>query len=157
NRELTTIDALGAGPLADPPPLVSWPQRSTRASIASGVDLVVLRGDGLVGGPSCGLLIGSNKVIGRLRADPLFTAWQLEPSRRAALVATVECHENPTSGIDAIPIMQCLTVSMENLRNRAERLAPQLSKAHGIGSAIAIETRSPISAILPNGIPSYGI
>jgi L-seryl-tRNA(Ser) seleniumtransferase len=54
-------------------------------------------------------------------------------------------------------VWQCLTVSVDNLRNRAERIAPQLAKAEGIASAIPVETRSPLAAALPDGIPSYGI
>jgi L-seryl-tRNA(Ser) seleniumtransferase len=118
---------------------------------------VILRGDGLVGGPSCGILLGSNEVIHRITAHPLFAAWSLDPLRMAALTATLECYENSSTGIHQLPVWQCLTVSVDNLRNRAERIAPQLAKADGIASAIPVETRSPLAAALPDGIPSYGV
>jgi L-seryl-tRNA(Ser) seleniumtransferase len=156
-RELNSIDALGAAPLVAPPATVSWPRRSAAASIAAGVDLVILRGDGLVGGPSCGILLGSNEVIRRITAHPLFAAWSIDSLRMAALTATLECYENRSTGIHQIPVWQCLTVSVDNLRNRAERIAPQLAKAEGIASAIPVETRSPLAAVLPKGMPSYGI
>ena len=35
DRELLLIDALGTAPIVDPPPSISWPQRSVRASLAS--------------------------------------------------------------------------------------------------------------------------
>jgi L-seryl-tRNA(Ser) seleniumtransferase len=81
----------------------------------------------------------------------------LNAPRSAALKATLDCYENPTSGIDTIPVWQILKVSIENLRNRAERMAPQIARGEGIGSAAPVETRSPISAALPDGLPSYGI
>lgn len=157
DRELVSIDALGAAPLVDPPPAVSWPRRSARASIASGVDLVLVRGDGLVGGPPCGILLGNQQVVRRITAHPLFAAWRLDPPRSAALRATLECYDNPTAPIDSIPVWQCLMVSIDNLRNRAERMAPQLAQADAIASATPIETRSPLSAALPDGLPSFGI
>lgn len=157
DRELTSIDALGAAPLVEPPATVSWPRRSAAAGIAAGVDLVILRGDGLIGGPSCGILVGNKEVIRRITAHPLFNAWSIDPFRMAALTATLECYENPAAGMHQLPVWQCLTVSIDNLRNRAERLAPQLAQVDGIASAIPVETRSPLAAALSEGVPSYGI
>lgn len=157
DRELNSIDALGAAPLIAPPPVVSWPRRSAAESIAAGVDLVILRGDGLVGGPSCGILLGNNEIIRRITAHPLFAAWKVDPLRMAALTATLECFDNSSTGIHQLPVWQCLTVSVDNLRNRAERIAPQLAKAESIASAVPIETKSPLASVLPDGIPSYGI
>ena len=88
DRELNSIDALGAAPLIAPPPPISWPRRSAAASIAAGVDLVILRGDGLVGGPSCGILLGSKEVIRRITDHPLFTAWSIDPLR----IGRAHCH-----------------------------------------------------------------
>ncbi|HVT27624.1 MAG TPA: hypothetical protein VHE81_06360, partial [Lacipirellulaceae bacterium] len=157
DRELLSIDALGAAPLLDPPHAVSWPRRSARASVAAGVDVTILRGDGLVGGPPCGILLGTKDAITRLTNNPLFAAWRLDPLRSAALMATLECYRNTTGGIETIPVWQFLTVSLDNLRNRAQRIAPQLGQAEGIESATAIETRSPLATVVPDGTPSYGI
>jgi L-seryl-tRNA(Ser) seleniumtransferase len=157
DRELISIDALGTAPLVTPPATVSWPRRSAAASIGAGVDIVILRGDGLVGGPACGILLGSKDVIRRITAHPLFAAWSIDPFRTAALTATLECYESPAAGIDQLPVWQCLTVSIDNLRNRAERMAPQLAQVDGIASANPVETKSPLAAALPEGVASYGI
>jgi L-seryl-tRNA(Ser) seleniumtransferase len=93
----------------------------------------------------------------RITAHPLFTAWSIDPLRMAALTATLECYENPANGIQQIPVWQCLMVSLDNLRNRAERMAPQLAAADGIASAMPVETRSAVAAALPEGLPSFGI
>ena len=156
-RELILIDALSAAPLIEPPPTIAWPGRPAAASIAAGADLVIIRGDGLIGGPSCGIILGSNETMRCIMAHPLFAAWSIDSVRLAALTATLECYENPTNGIQQIPVWQCLTVSTDNLRNRAERMAPQLAAAEGIASATPIETRSPLAAAIPEGLPSYGI
>ena len=155
--ELALIDALGIAPLFDPPEAIRWPLRSVGASLAAGVDVAVVRGDGLVGGPACGILLGGREVIRRISQHPLFAAWRLDGLRAAALVATLECYDNPPTGQDVLPMWQFLATSVENLRNRAERMAPQLAHAEGVASAVAIETRSPLFSVLVDGCPSYGV
>ncbi|MEX0610652.1 MAG: hypothetical protein WD738_01915 [Pirellulales bacterium] len=156
-RELVVIDMLGAAPLVDPPEPLHLPIRSARASLALGVDLAVVRGDGLVGGPSCGILLGAREVIRRVTEHPLYAAWRLDLLRSAALVATLECYENLPPGQDAIPVWQFLTTSVDNLRNRAERMAAQLAHAEGVSSSVAMETRSRLFPVLADGWPSYAV
>jgi L-seryl-tRNA(Ser) seleniumtransferase len=159
DRDLVLIDALGAAPLVDPPEAVAWPRRSVRGSLASGVDLVIVRGDGLIGGPACGILAGNAEVIGRIAVHPLCAAWRLDPLRAAGLIGTLQCHDAMAKTDQLLPVWQLLTTPVDNLRNRAERLAPQIAAAEGIASAEPIETRSPVSAAFSAGEhwPSYGI
>jgi L-seryl-tRNA(Ser) seleniumtransferase len=158
SRELTLIDALGAAPLIDPPATITWPRRSAQASVSTGAELVVLRGDGMVGGPVCGILLGNENVIRRIEAHPMFSACALDPLRAGALATTLECYDSPNRGADAVPVWQMLTTSVDNLRNRAQRLAGQLAHADGISAAIPTEIRSPISTALPgDGWPSCGV
>ncbi len=159
DRELLLIDALGIAPLFDPPEALGWRQCSARAAIAAGVDLAIVRGDGFVGGPACGILLGSREVVERVSQHPLLAALRLDALRTSALAATLECHDDSERGTYALTAWQLLTTPPENLRNRAERIAPQMSAAEGIASAVAIETRSPISAALMHdgGCPSYGV
>ncbi|HEX2477611.1 MAG TPA: hypothetical protein VHK01_22835 [Lacipirellulaceae bacterium] len=158
DRELVLVDAAGAAPLADPPPSVCWPRQSVRARLAAGVDLVLVRGDGLAGGPLCGIVAGRQEIVRRITEYPLFAAWQLDALRLAGLAGTLECYENSPPGEQSLPVWQCLTTPIENLRNRADRLAPQLAKAEGIASAVPVETRSPIAAaLIDGGWPSFGI
>jgi L-seryl-tRNA(Ser) seleniumtransferase len=110
-----------------------------------------------VGGPACGILLGRREVIRRITEHPLFPAWQLDALRGAAFVSTLECYDDKPLGQEELPIWQFLATSVENLRNRAERMAPQLAHAEGIASATAIETRSPLLPVLADGCPSYGV
>jgi L-seryl-tRNA(Ser) seleniumtransferase len=158
DRELRIVDALGGAPLADPPASINWPRRTAAASVAAGTDLVILRGDGPVGGPSCGILLGSQEVIDPIARHPQFSMMRLDRLRAVALTATIECYDSTVRGADTLPVWQCLGTSVENLRNRAERLAAQLKHVSGVASAAAVETRSPLSAGLAGaGRPSYGV
>jgi L-seryl-tRNA(Ser) seleniumtransferase len=157
DREIPLIDALGAGPLVDPPPTIDWPRRSVRASLAAGAEVAVVRGDGLLGGPPCGILVGSQAVLQRIASHPLFEAWRLDGLRRAALLATLECYADAPSGLGALPVWQIVEARLDNLRNRAERMAPQLARAEGIASSVAVETLSQLHPGLATGYSSYGV
>jgi L-seryl-tRNA(Ser) seleniumtransferase len=159
DRELLLIDAVGSAPIVDPPKSFHWPQRSVQASRAAGADLIVASGDGLIGGPTCGLVIGSRDVVQRVTQHPLYAAVRLDPLLAAAMCATLECYDGAERSANALPVWQLLTAPIENLRNRAERIAPQLAQSTTIASAIPVETRSPISAALAsdNHWASYGI
>jgi L-seryl-tRNA(Ser) seleniumtransferase len=157
DRDLLLVDAVGFGPLVDPPESMRWPLRSVQASLAAGVDVAVVRGDGLVGGPGCGLVLGRRDAIRRVTDHPLYAAMRLDAMRSAALVATLESYETKSAGHEQPPVWQLLTASVENLCNRSERMAAQLAHATGIASATAVETRSGLFSVLTDGCPSYGV
>lgn len=124
---------------------------SAAEALRAGVDLCFVRGDKLLGGPPCGIALGNAQWIERLEAHPLRAAWRLPVAFRAALEATlpggatnaasIAGQESMDSGLgDAdseSPATRLLRVSSENLRNRAERLAPQLAAIPGIAAAEA--------------------
>jgi L-seryl-tRNA(Ser) seleniumtransferase len=158
-RELTLCAALGGGPLVDQSTTHGLTSPSARACIAAGADLVVLAGDGWLGGPTCGILAGRREIIERIEEHPLFPAWQVDPLSAAALLATLELYGDPEHLDQTLPLFQLLGTSVENLRHRAERLAPQMAAAESIASADAVETQS---SLCPDGLadearPSYGI
>jgi L-seryl-tRNA(Ser) seleniumtransferase len=158
DRDLMLAYAVDGAPLVNPPAPIEWPRRSVRAILETGVDLVVVRGDGLVGGPTCGLVIGRQDIVERVTAHPLYKSWQLDSLRSAALVGTLQIHANGGDIRQELPVWQLLSTPLENLQNRAERIAPQLAQATGIASATVAETRSLLTAALAdNGWPSFGI
>ncbi len=159
DRELTLVEALGSAPLVDLPAALGIERRSMRAGVAAGVDLVLVRGDGLVGGPPCGIILGNRELVARITDRPLCAAWQLDPLRAAALAATLECYSGAPHSEPALPVLRLLATPLENLRDRAERLAPQLAHAPGIASAEPIATHSQLSvAGTPErGLPSFGV
>jgi len=158
-RKLILCDALGAAPLVDHPLTAELAVRSAQASVAAGADLVVARGDGLIGGPPCGILLGRRQVIERIENHPLFSAWQLDPLTSTALVATLELYEDREHLEQSLPLLQLLSTSVENLRQRAERLAPQLAEAEAVAAAepVAMQSQLGLAAKSDRPWPSYGI
>jgi L-seryl-tRNA(Ser) seleniumtransferase len=159
DRELTLIDALGSAPLVDLTPQIALAERSVRSSLAQGVQLTIARGDGLAGGPACGILAGDAETIGRIIQHPLFASSQLDPPRAFALAETLRYDSARPEREPSSPLWELISTPIENLRNRAERLAPQLAHSEGIRSAEAVamlshcdNTHAPDRAL-----PSFGI
>lgn len=151
-RALATIAAVGTVPLVEPPVALPWPQPSVQSLLSNGVDLVIVRGDGFIGGPDCGIVLGRRELIKHVAAHPLFAALRVDALRAAALAATLESDDEAINGVDAPPVWQLLNAPLENLRNRAERIAPQLSRGEGIASATVVESRSAICPMAADGL-----
>ncbi len=141
SRGLATIDDIGSGALgpASPPQVGGEP--TVAEGLSAGADLVLCSGDKLLGGPQCGLLLGSRVAIGKVMNDPLMRALRVDKMTIAALEATLRLALDPAIGCRQIPLWSFLTTSMESLRIRAERLAGSFRERLGLGASV-IETEA---------------
>jgi L-seryl-tRNA(Ser) seleniumtransferase len=112
----------------------------------AGADLVVADGAGLLGGPTCGLVIGSRRAVESVARHSL--AKLVAPATHvvAALEAVLSVHRSHDGGVDAIfqlPVWQLLTAPLANLEQRAQRLAALMAEDPGVARAAAVEVESP--------------
>lgn len=158
-RQLPLIELAGSAPLVGQLPGMAATPPSAAERIAAGTSLLVLRGDGLLGGPRCGILLGSRPLIQRIAAHPLHSAWSAGPTTLAALEGTLALYDDPSSIEFTLPLVQLLAASLENLRQRAERLAPQMAPAADIAAAYALEHNGGLGlANVPHDdLPSYAV
>jgi L-seryl-tRNA(Ser) seleniumtransferase len=129
-RNLLVLDDLGSGLLwNDPlPGLVDEPRVAD--SLEQGADVTCFSGDKLLGGPQAGILVGSAELIARCRAHPLYRAMRCDKLTLAALEATLLLYRDgdPLAGV---PTLRMLSVSPEDLENRAGALAMLLRDLGG--------------------------
>ncbi|MFF3918117.1 L-seryl-tRNA(Sec) selenium transferase [Streptomyces sp. NPDC001852] len=112
---------IGSGLLAPHPALPEEPDADTE--LRAGAALVTASGDKLLGGPQCGLLLGSQDVVRVLARHPLARALRVDKLTLAALEATLTGPPTPTA--------LALSADPAGLRARADRLAGALA-ADGI-------------------------
>jgi L-seryl-tRNA(Ser) seleniumtransferase len=127
---LPVVVDIGSGLLAPDPLLPGEPDATT--ALSAGATLVTASGDKLLGGPQAGLLLGSHRVVERLRRHPLARALRVDKLTLAALEATLAGPETPT--------WQALRRTAAELRSRAERIRDELGQ-HRIPSE-AVESAS---------------
>ncbi len=132
------IDDIGSGAFIDFSAYGLEDEPIAAESIRAGADAVLFSGDKLLGGPQCGVIIGRRKYIDRIVKNPLMRALRVDKMTLAALDATLRLYRNPQQAIQQIPLLAMVSTSIENLHNRADRLAPQLA------AAAVIETAEPV-------------
>ncbi len=108
-----TVADIGSGLLAPHPRLPDEPDADTW--LRAGADLVTASGDKLLGGPQCGLMLGEEALVRRLRRHPLARAMRVDKLTLAALEATLTGPPNP--------VVTALAATPDALLRRADALA----------------------------------
>jgi L-seryl-tRNA(Ser) seleniumtransferase len=137
-HKLPVIHNLGTGAMLDLSPFGIQGEPVIGESVKSGASLVLLSGDKLLGGPPCGIILGRKTLIEKIERHPLARTLRVGKLTLAALAATLRPYRDPEKARLRIPLLQLLTASMDNLKNRAERLAPQAAATSVVGEAEAV-------------------
>jgi L-seryl-tRNA(Ser) seleniumtransferase len=122
-RVIPVYEDLGSGCIVDlrafgiDEPLVS-------ESLQAGASLVSFSGDKLLGGPQAGIMAGDEKLVARLRRNPMFRALRLDKLIYQALEVTLR--NLLLERRDCIPALAMIAVSSEDLRARAANFISRL-------------------------------
>jgi L-seryl-tRNA(Ser) seleniumtransferase len=142
SQNLPLIDDIGSGALIDFSQFGLTDEPVAGDSIRAGADVVLFSGDKLLGGPQAGVIVGRRELVGKIQRHPLARALRVDKITLAALAATLRLYRDPEKAKQTVPLLSLLSTSMENLRNRAERLAPQMAAAPAIAGAEVMEDRT---------------
>ncbi len=132
---LWAIDDIGSGALGPGIPPVSDDEPTAAEGLAAGADLVLFSGDKLLGGPQCGIMLGSREAIGRIEVDPLMRALRVNKLTLAALEATLRLARDAGHAVDRIPLWRMIVTPIADLMVRAESLAEVLRSEIGLDAA----------------------
>lgn len=138
-HNLPVIDDVGSGALIDFAGFGLTDEPVVQESVAQGASIVLFSGDKLVGGPQCGIIVGAGDLISRIKRHPMTRAMRVDKLTLAALAATLRMYRDPEKARDSIPLLAMLSVPLENLKLRAERIATQLANSPRLASATAVE------------------
>jgi len=99
------------------------------ANIRAGVDVVTFSGDKLLGGAQAGIIVGRKDIIEQLKRHPLARVLRVDKMTLAALEATLIDYADDETAMREVPVVQMLTASAEEVKNRAELLLTRLLEA----------------------------
>ncbi|HBJ38685.1 MAG TPA: hypothetical protein DDZ51_28825 [Planctomycetaceae bacterium] len=88
-------------------------------------DLVIVPGDGVLGGPSCGLIIGRKDLVESIGQSAIWRTVRASVAITAMMTHALETLSGGHASMH--PILSMLHTGEENLRSRAERLATRVS------------------------------
>lgn len=124
-HNLPVLDDLGSGTLVD---LTPWgiEEPTVQQSVQAGADLVCFSGDKMLGGPQCGIIVGKEGWVARLKRHPLARALRCDKVTLAALSATLALYIEP-QGWRRVPVLAMLTEPLAEIEARAGKLAAALA------------------------------
>jgi L-seryl-tRNA(Ser) seleniumtransferase len=124
-KRIPFVEDLGSGAVVPTENLgLSEHEPTASETLRAGVDLICFSGDKLFGGPQAGIIAGKRRFVSALKREPLFRALRCDKLILAALQATTELHLAKKS--ETIPILNFLNGSLDDLQQRAEKIAAQL-------------------------------
>jgi len=91
-----------------------------------GIDVIVVPGDTLLGGPECGIILGKQSTMDYVLKIVDTLGLHASSITKAALLRTLQASETYEQWRQ-LPIGASLSISLENMQNRAERIATQLT------------------------------
>lgn len=150
SQGLLFIEDLGSGALV---PTASEP--TVQDVLRTGVDLVTLSGDKLVGGPQAGIALGRPEVIERLRKHPLYRALRPDKMTIAALAETLRLYL--AGDLGEIPTQAMLRADPDTLRRRAQRLVRSLKLAGAVAQVVQLKGRAGGGSLPEEDLPSFGV
>ncbi len=153
-RGLVSFEDLGSGLLLRQPPPGLEREPTVHASLASGVDLVCFSGDKLLGGPQCGILLGSARLVTAIRAHPLYRAFRCDKLTLAALEATLRIYRDGEPRRE-IPTLALLSAGVDEIQAAARRFAALLTPLRA--SVVASESFAGSGANPASPLPSAAV
>jgi L-seryl-tRNA(Ser) seleniumtransferase len=149
---LPLIEDLGSGMLVDLRKFGLPHEHTPGESIAAGVDLITFSGDKLLGGPQCGIIVGRQDLVARLRKNPMKRALRLDKVRLAALEAVLTLYENPEKLRASLPTIRILTTSPAEIALRAQRLLAPMQRV--VGDEVEVTIADCASQIGSGALPA---
>lgn len=135
---IPVIDDIGAGALIDFSRFGFEKEPTVQESISSGADLVLCSADKLIGGPQGGLILGTKKMVGQIRKDPLARIVRVDKLTLAALEATLRIFLDEERAMANVPTLAMLRKTVDELEVVAARMVSKLG--YGPGYDLRVES-----------------
>jgi L-seryl-tRNA(Ser) seleniumtransferase len=153
-RGVPVVEVLTAGALVDLGPYGVTRVPVVPERIALGSDLVIFSGDGLIGGPESGLVVGKAACADAVAADPMHGAERCSKLTIAALEATLRLYRESACIAQEIPTLWAWTRPLAAVGDTAERALPALQSALGAGFRVSVQDRV---SLLEEARPDLGV
>ncbi|MGI6698256.1 MAG: L-seryl-tRNA(Sec) selenium transferase [Clostridia bacterium] len=136
---IPAVEDLGSGMFVDLGEYGIGDEPTVQDSIRSGMDIVTFSGDKLLGGPQAGIIAGRKEYIRKIAKHPLARAVRVDRLTLSVLESTLRIYAESERVVERIPVLSMLTMPVDRLERRAERLVELLAGIEPYAE-IAVET-----------------
>ena len=139
------IEDLGSGVLIDLSKYGLSHEPTVQECIKNGVDIVSFSGDKLLGGVQAGIIVGKKEYIEKMKKNQLTRALRVDKFTLSALEAVFSYYIDEELAISKIPTLNMLTIKIEKLYDKAQKLIEYLGENNEFSYAI-IDINSEVGA-----------
>jgi L-seryl-tRNA(Ser) seleniumtransferase len=119
-RKILLYEDLGSGCLVDLRKYGLNYEPTVQDSIRKGVDIVSFSGDKLLGAGQCGIILGRNELIEKIRKNPLMRVLRVDKMTLCALEGTLRLYLDKRH--EEIPVYKILAKNVDEMRSDANRI-----------------------------------
>jgi L-seryl-tRNA(Ser) seleniumtransferase len=149
--DIPVMNDLGSGCFIDLAQYGLEKEPTVQEAIGTGVDLVTVSGDKLLGGPQAGIILGKKRLLDLVKVNPLTRALRIDKLTLAALESTCLLYLDEQKAVREIPTLRMLTVDTGKLKRRGRRLLKKLTSE--IGKGIELTMREDVSQVGGGALP----
>ena len=103
---------------------------NVKASLETGIDVMLFSGDKLLGGPQAGIIVGKKEYISAMKKNPLARAMRVDKMTFAGLEETLKKYRDRSVALRDIPVLRMISTPADKLKDSAETLAELIRKAN---------------------------
>ena len=153
--ELPVMEDLGSGSLTDLSAFGLPPEPTVQEVVKSGVDVVVFSGDKLLGGPQSGIIAGKEKIISRIKKNPLNRALRIDKFTLASLESVLRDYYDPEKVLKKNQTLRMISDPPEIIKKRTQKFIRRTRRK--IEEKCALNLVSTISRVGGGALPEYGL
>lgn len=150
-HHLPVMEDLGSGCLVDFNLYGLEKEPTVQEAIRTGVDVITISGDKLLGGPQAGIILGKRDLLDSIKTNPLTRALRIDKLTLAALEATLLLYMDEKRAMEEIPALRMLGLGARRLKSRGRRLLKRLQGK--VGDDIQMTLKEDVSQVGGGAFP----
>lgn len=153
--DLPVMEDLGSGSLTDLSRFGLPPEPTVQEVVKSGVDVITFSGDKLLGGPQSGIIVGKEKIVTRIKKNPLNRALRIDKFTLASLESILRDYYDQESVLKNNQTLRMISEPPETIKKRAQRFLRRTRPE--ITDKCSLTLVSTVSRVGGGALPEYGL
>lgn len=153
--DLPVMEDLGSGSLVDLAMFGLPHEPTVQEVVKSGVDVATFSGDKLLGGPQAGIIVGKEKIITRIKKNPLNRALRIDKFTLAALESVLRDYYDSQTVLQKNQTLRMISDKPAIIKKRAQRFMRRTKPK--IADRCSLALVPAISRVGGGALPEYGL